>query len=713
MQSAKHHRSVPSVRLLNEIDILFAQVRLAELYLKQAQSTAAEQIASIHERYESQLEDLRIHIRQREPSVDESAARTDAEEDLHLRIQELQAGLEERRRLLENKEGEFQRVSAELETSRLQITSLQSATDQALAAVQDAERRYQDLQAENSTLRDRTERLERSQAQTGRLLAARAEQIRLRVGAELEELHARLTSKDRELQAVCESAAEAQAGLAATIDGLRLELAEKRQFVTDRDNELRCLEEKARALLERVAELEFSNRRLQAGAADALEQDRKAHREEFDNLLRQKDDAVRMLEARAAELQTRLDTQASDLRTQLLEKQRQLEIAAGEIADLKTRVSSLYEQTARMEAAGRDAEARSGAEMERIRKEHEAELISLKDELARKDHALAEQKSQFAELERRLGARMPDLESELAAKHRLLQEREEALNAANSSALALQERLSLFEAASRAQQISAANELDHVRRTLEAVLAGLRNESQQKDRELAERQALIDHLTQGHKNEIQALEAEVEKLRRAAECRAADLDRAGSERRGLLRRIGQLEDQAAAAEAAAITRIEQTAQRYETQMAALPTETEREKAGLKEQGAARNELEQSYRAEISRLQTESQEKELLLESRDHEFTGAKYAMEALRARVTQLEQAAAQAQQIGAEDRERMRAEYEAQLAVLEERLSKSRGFAMDQVTPETAQTKTAQVVCSRSDRRWRSVAGWKRRWKH
>jgi chromosome segregation ATPase len=278
--------------------------------------------------------------------------------------------------------------------------------------------------------------------------------------------------------------------------------------------------------------------------------------------------------------------------------------------------------------------------------------------------------------------------------------------------VALQERYTRLEASSRDEQIGAAKEFEHVRRVLEAELAGLRNELQQKDRDLAQRQAFVDHLAQGHKSEIQALEAKLAELRHAAENRATELDQASSERQRLLSRIDQLESADADAEATAISRIEQITQRYEIQMAALHVEIEQKTVALEEHGAARNDLVRTYRAELSRLRTEPQEKPIPLDSRNEDLLDGKNAMESLRQRLTQLETAAAQAEQTGAEDRERLRVEYEAQLAGLREELSQRERSDKDQGAAETAQTKPGQTFYSRSDRRWRSSGGWKRRWK-
>ena len=101
-----------------------------------------------------------------------------------------------------------------------------------------------------------------------------------------------------------------------------------------------------------------------------------------------------------------------------------------------------------------------------------------------------------------------------------------------------------------------------------------------------------------------------------------------------------------------------------------------------------------------------------LDSRNEDFLDGKNPMESLRERLTQLETKAAQAEQTGAEDRKRLCAEYGAQLATLREELNQRERSDKDQGAAKTAQTKPGQTFYSRSNRRWRSSGGWKRRWK-
>ena len=59
MDPAKFQKTDPAILLLNEIDILLAQTSLMELYLKQAQATAADVNARLQEKYETDLASLR------------------------------------------------------------------------------------------------------------------------------------------------------------------------------------------------------------------------------------------------------------------------------------------------------------------------------------------------------------------------------------------------------------------------------------------------------------------------------------------------------------------------------------------------------------------------------------------------------------------------------------------------------------------------------
>ncbi len=639
IEPVKHQKSEPSIRLLNEIDILLTQVRLAELYLKQAQTAAADEVARVHERYESELENLRTAINQKERSPEESSARVAATENLHRQIQDLEARLEAHRRLLENRDQDLQRATAEVLTSRSQIAELQSAKDEALTAARDAEHVRHELQTELGKLRDEIgqKTLELQQHRSGSRGSEQILQDRLRrLQDKLAQEQGRVSAKDSDLeraraefqaclqesQSLAEELerqleqrraafAQVERDLQERLNESDEQLRRKQASIDERESELQRACANLAALQSRIAGLEtdlaeaeafkHETQRVQA----ALENEIAALRERAEQLELLQKQTERLLSVQAEQIRQRVRAELEELDARLASKDRELhavrESAAeaqanlnatiGEIADLKARASGLSEQAAQMASAARDAESTSNGEVERVRLEYQAELLNLQEELRGNHHALADQEARAMELERRLGARVTDLESELAAKQQLLQEREEALNTANSSAVALQERLSRLEAASRDEQITAAKELDLMRRALEAEMAELRNELLQKDSALAQRQASSDDFAQEHNSQIQTLEAELAELRRVAENRATELDRAVSEGQRLLRRVDQLEAAAANAEATAMSRVEQMTQQHETQMAALHIEIERKKAALEEHGVAQNNVE--------------------------------------------------------------------------------------------------------------------------
>jgi MoxR-like ATPase len=62
MDQSSFINSDPSILLLNEIEILLAQTRLMELYLKQAQATAANEAARVNQQHQAELATLRAAL---------------------------------------------------------------------------------------------------------------------------------------------------------------------------------------------------------------------------------------------------------------------------------------------------------------------------------------------------------------------------------------------------------------------------------------------------------------------------------------------------------------------------------------------------------------------------------------------------------------------------------------------------------------------------
>src|SRR5687768_2481548 len=116
MDSPKFFKSDPAVLLINEIDILLAQTRLIELYLKQSQASAAHETARIHEEYQVNL-----------------------------------------KRLLESREVELQNAKSESAILRDRVAGLETAHQQAQAVEQELAINRQNLQVELTALRHQLE----------------------------------------------------------------------------------------------------------------------------------------------------------------------------------------------------------------------------------------------------------------------------------------------------------------------------------------------------------------------------------------------------------------------------------------------------------------------------------------------------------------------------------------------------------------------------
>ena len=374
MEPVKYQRSAPSVRLLNEIDILLTQVRLAELYLKQAQAAAADQAARIQERYESELENLRALIRQKERSLDENSARIAATETLNLQIQDLQAHLEEHRRLLEQRDGDFQRVTAELVTSRSQITQLQSANTEAVTAVRDAERIRQDLQTELGKLRDeigqKTRELRQHQSaaqeseqclqeQLGRLKDELAQaqdlvsakgndlqQTRAGFEARLAELQTALGQNDQALQERHAAIAELQRSFEIHIHDLRGQLDQNQALLESREGELQQLRPQLADLQARIDHLEFANQEAVVAAShfDFARRRYEAELEELRNEINHKDQSLAEQQAAGRALEESRGNEIAELQNKLAQNQSVLDKSGADLRQTQAQLASLQQR---------------------------------------------------------------------------------------------------------------------------------------------------------------------------------------------------------------------------------------------------------------------------------------------------------------------------------------------------------------------------------
>ena len=92
MESSKQHMH-PSLVVVND-EILSTQVRLMELYVKQAEAMAANEAARAQERFQTELTALQEELKQKEIALEtQQALSHQADQDLRAEVQELRARL--------------------------------------------------------------------------------------------------------------------------------------------------------------------------------------------------------------------------------------------------------------------------------------------------------------------------------------------------------------------------------------------------------------------------------------------------------------------------------------------------------------------------------------------------------------------------------------------------------------------------------------------
>jgi hypothetical protein len=104
LDTPKYQKSDPAILLLNEIDILLAQTRLMELYLKQAQATAANENARLQEQHESELATLRAALAAKEKQLQERPV-VAVDHNLSASVEQLQRELSEKQQFLSGRGG--------------------------------------------------------------------------------------------------------------------------------------------------------------------------------------------------------------------------------------------------------------------------------------------------------------------------------------------------------------------------------------------------------------------------------------------------------------------------------------------------------------------------------------------------------------------------------------------------------------------------------
>ena len=322
---------------------------------------------------------------------------------------------------------------------------------------------------------------------------------------------------------------------------------------------------------------------------------------------------------------------------------------------LLNEVDILLAQMRLMELCVHQAQAKVNYEKERARQKHEAELVNLRHTVGESQPVRTDSGGSTDAIAAKLLAHMRTIEDELNKSRSQYQSQIETLQ----YELAIRERASTELALHRQIQV------------LRQDLARLRAENaslKEKTTEAAElgRQAVGDHQSQVMQNDNAALRTALSLAQARQQNTEAKLD--------------QLRVQLAEAQLIAESRAAENDD-FKEQIAALnqrraeplsvnaPLEKQRH-ALAQDHEFSRREMEQSLRAEIERLVLEAEEKRRILQNRNDELVTVKASMDALQERLSAAETTTAGKVSAADAELERMRSEFQAQLALLQAELS-------------------------------------------
>src|SRR5215831_4788891 len=170
MDSKQHTH--PSLVLIND-EILSTQVRLMELYVKQAEAMAANQAARTQERFQTELTTLQEKLKQKEIALEtQQALSHQADQDLRAEVQELRARLLATQCSLQVRQTELDFARSDAHVLQQRIAQSESTVQKAYASIEIEVARARERNQRYSSFRLRQKRLKETYAQKIKICAA-------------------------------------------------------------------------------------------------------------------------------------------------------------------------------------------------------------------------------------------------------------------------------------------------------------------------------------------------------------------------------------------------------------------------------------------------------------------------------------------------------------------------------------------------------------
>jgi chromosome segregation ATPase len=641
-------KSEPLVLLLDEIEILSAQTRLMELYLKRAHTAAFGEVERIHEQFRAKVTNLKAR--------------------------------------LENKETTITRHLSGLHTEQRQLVSQNQELLQRLAEQQNLIQHHQEESeqsgAEIAALRERLSGLEAAKPELENAAAPRGDAAHQELKSQIAQLQSELTLKEQALQQRDAAARQAEQSAQDKIRSLAEELANYRESAEDQRAEIMRAESERSELRQRIAQLESAREQIEAQAQrnhEALRQDGQAKIVALQSEIAHKTALLTRHQTTIAELERELGVSAEATRSDQANKQSLFENQAAEIARRDAQIAALSGRIAELEGLARQQQLDAADKLAQARENFAAELEALRAELREKQQLLEQGRGDLQHIEQELRNRNRELQGKLAAKEAVVESQEHNLRHVQGELLAARDALGEKERTladwqnrvSKQEQNFLAQRhewqcqltekqllVESYRGEIERATGEIAAALERQGRELEERTALeervrqltaqVDALT-AQLNETQgSLDHQSETLRQS-EARLAELSAAlGSARQAL-------DEQQ--------TRTYRAEEDFAARCAEFRDELERKEQALREHQAAVSRTEPALKAQIEELESRLNEKEFVLEARSREMGILQARVESLSGQTARLEAAHRQALADAASENDKMRQALQAEIA--------------------------------------------------
>jgi chromosome segregation ATPase len=403
-------KSDPLVVLLDEIELLSAQTRLMELYLKRAHTAAFGEVEKIQEQFRAKVTGLKARLEAKEESLSKHLTLVHGEPDQpNSGNQDLLQRISEQQNLLQRRQEESEQRAAVIDTLQEQLSRL------------DATKR----ELENTA-------------------ALHLDQARQELQLQVARLESELAQKEQLLQQRDAATAQMQQDAQASIRGLAEELARCRAAVEQQQAEIQRAESECQELRRHVAELESAKAEVHALAQrdfDALRQDSQAKLAALQSEIAHKTSLLTRNQNTIADLERELRTSVENSRSEAAKKQAHFENQAAEITRRDAEITALARRVAELESAAQQQQRAAVSELSQARKTFAAEVTALRGELIEKQQALAQGQGDLQHVEHELRNRNRELQGKLAAKEAVVESLEHNLRQAQTELLATRDAL--------------------------------------------------------------------------------------------------------------------------------------------------------------------------------------------------------------------------------------------------------------------------------